>query len=284
MTLVEAAFSGPLAEQLACELPKATRLFWLGQAGFVLDIGGWRIAIDPYLSNTLAAKYAGTAYPHERMMNVPVDPNELGAVDLVLCTHHHTDHMDPGTLAPLAGRLPSLRFVVPAASVALARERAGVGDNRLIAVDAGESIEPFPGLVLRAVRAAHETLERDARGRHRFLGYGVSCAGLTIYHSGDCIPFDGQREEIAAITPDLALLPVNGRSPALLRAGIPGNFGVEEALGLCVGARIPAMIAHHYGMFAFNTVEPAQIDAVLAAAPLASTRARTQVVYALGLN
>ena len=83
--------------------------------------------IDPYLSDTLAAKYAKTPYSHRRLSSPPATPDELGAVDLVLCTHHHTDHMDPGTLAPLARRLPGLRFVVPAASAALAQDRAQAG-------------------------------------------------------------------------------------------------------------------------------------------------------------
>ena len=40
---------------------ETTSLYWLGQAGFVLDIGAHRLLIDPYLSDSLAAKYAGTA-------------------------------------------------------------------------------------------------------------------------------------------------------------------------------------------------------------------------------
>ncbi len=280
----ELPFSGPLGRQLASTPEKGIRVYWLGQAGFVLDIGGRRIVIDPYLSDTLATKYAGTPYPHERLMPPPANVDELGVVDLVLCTHHHTDHMDPGTLAPLGRRLPKLRIVVPMASLALARDRTATGEDRLIPVDAGDSIEPFPGLRLRVFRAAHETFERDQHGHHRLLGYAVTYGGLTIFHSGDCIPFDEQRDEIAALAPELALLPVNGRSRARLQAGFPGNFTAKEALNLCVDCGVPAMIAHHYGLFAFNTVEPAEIDAVLADAALTAKRARTQVAYTLRLD
>ena len=55
------------------------------------------------------------------------------------------------------------------------------------------------------MRAAHETLERDDGGRHRFLGYGMGFGNVRIFHSGDTIPFDGQDEEIKAFAPDLAL-------------------------------------------------------------------------------
>ncbi len=42
------------------------------------------------------------------------------------------------------------------------------------------------------------------------------------------------------------------------------------------------MIAHHHGLFAFNTADPAEIDARAAvAAPLELLRARVQVEYRL---
>ena len=218
------------------------------------------------------------------MTPAPAAPDELDWVDLVLCTHHHTDHMDPGTLAPLARRLPNLRFVVPAASAALARERTKVGDDRLVPIDAGEKVAPLPGIEVRALPAAHETIERDESGRCRFLGYAVASGGMTIFHSGDCVPYEGQVEELAQVGADLALLPANGRSEALRQAGFAGNFHVDEALALCLSAGMRAMIAHHYGMFAFNTVDPAAIDSALAAAPIRAFRARTQTAWTLLLD
>ena len=52
-------------------------LQWLGQAGFVLRLGGHTVVIDPYLSDSLAAKYAGTLFEHNRAFSPPVDPTEL---------------------------------------------------------------------------------------------------------------------------------------------------------------------------------------------------------------
>ena len=194
--LVETPFVETLARRLHASVGSDATLYWLGQAGFLIEIAGLRVVIDPYLSDTLATKYASSRFSHERMSPPPIMPEELGPIDLVLCTHHHTDHMDPGTLAPLARLWPRLLFVVPAASAALARERIQIDDARLIAMDAGQSVRPLPGLLARATRAAHETIERDDLGRCRFLGYALSASGVTIFHSGDCAPFEGQREEI----------------------------------------------------------------------------------------
>ncbi len=282
--LRQSSFTELLSQRLGGPPRSELTLYWLGQAGFAIEVKGRRILIDPYLSNSLARKYEGARFSHERMAPPPVAPEEIGPIDLVLCTHHHTDHMDAATLAPLTQRWPRLRFCVPAASATLAEQRIGCGEARLITMDAGDCVEPFSGLSIHATRAAHETVERDALQRCRFLGYALKISGITIFHSGDCVPFAGQSEEVLALAPDLALLPVNGRSAALAEAGIPGNFHVEEAIELCRRCAIPAMIAHHYGLFAFNTADPAALDSALAKAPLAATRAREQVAYTLGLG
>lgn len=269
--IVEQRFAGPLAERLTVsDTGREVVVHWLGQAGFAIQAGRQRILIDPYLSDTLSDKYRGTATPHERLMPAPIDVESLGPVDLVLVTHHHTDHMDPGTLAPLARRHPHLRIVAPRAARAEAMRRAEVSEDRLILLEAGERASVLPGVAVVAVRAAHETLERDAEGYHRFLGYALVFEDLggqpvTLLHSGDTIPFDGQIEEVARLRPDLLMLPVNGRSAALKARGIPGNMTLDEAVTLTVGTGAPAMIAHHHGLFAFNTLPLATIDKKAAA-------------------
>ncbi len=238
---------------------------WLGQAGFWIETGRHSILIDPYLSDSLARKYRGKANDHRRMMPVPVAPGHLPRPDLVLVTHAHTDHMDPDTLAPLAERFPDVPFVVPRARMSVARERIGSGAN-LIGMDAGETSAPFAGLTITAFPAAHESLERDEDGSHVFLGYGIATAGIRLYHSGDTIPFAGLAEAVSGFRSDIALLPVNGRDEDRLAAGIPGNLTLTEALTLCRQAGIPYLIPHHFGMFAFNTIDPDTIDIAAKAA------------------
>lgn len=251
----------PLAGVLAAPPQGAPglRLYWLGQAGFVIDAlprhgPALRLVIDPYLSDSLAGKYRGTAVPHIRMMPPPVAPDGICHVDLVLATHHHTDHLDPGTLPALMAANPAARLVAPRAAAALACDRAEVPAARLIAVDAGGRIAPLPGLALTATRGAHEALERDADGHHRFLGFLIAAAGRRILHSGDTIPFPGLAQDYAALAPDVLLLPVNGRDARRRAAGIPGNMTLDEAAALAAACGAGAVIAHHFDMFDFNTV------------------------------
>ena len=192
-------------------------------------------------------------------MPAPIAPADLKPVDFVLCTHHHTDHMDPGTLVPLMAANPHASLVAPRASLSAVRERSGLPDDRLRLIDAGETLT-IGGITITATRAAHETLERDEAGDHRFLGYLIDTGSMRIWHSGDCIPFEGLIAEIAALKPDLALLPVNGRRPELSDHGVPGNFTLEEAIDIATAAGCSAMVAHHYGLFSFNTEDPNVID------------------------
>lgn len=235
-------------------------LYWLGQAGFVIEFGGFRMLIDPYLSDSLADKYRGTKFPHARMMAAPILPEELDRLDIVLCTHRHTDHMDPGTLQPIAALFPDARFVVPAAVIDEAVKRCGVGIERLIPVNAGERTEILDGCFVSPIPSAHETLDEDSNGRYPWLGYVIDTGSVRLYHSGDCVPYPGLEEAVAGYAPHVALLPVNGRDDERSGNGVPGNFTLDEAIALARNGGARAMIAHHYGLFDFNTVSAEVID------------------------
>jgi len=281
MRLIETPLERPLAEILAQPPGRATRLFWLGQAGFVIDGGRKRVVIDPYLSDSLAEKYRGKPFAHIRMMAAPVAPGTIAHVNLVLATHDHTDHMDPGTLPSLLSVNPLARLVAPRAARATAMERSGIDPERLDLIEAGETLD-IAGLMLTATRAAHETLERDAEGNHRFLGLCLQIGDARIFHSGDTVPFAGQVAELRSLAPDLALFPVNGRDDVRAAQGVPGNMTMAEALDLARATNIPAMIAHHFDLFAFNTVARAAVEAqARVALPLNALAARCEMAYTL---
>lgn len=205
---------------------------------------------DPYLSDSLTRKYATTDKPHMRMTRRVVDPLRLGFVDVVTSSHHHTDHFDGETLRALLQANPSLNLVVPAANRVIGAERLGVSADRLQALDDGQSLT-VSGFTIRALPAAHETIERDEEGRCRFLGYIVEFGGLAIYHSGDTVRYEGQVERLRAGKIDVALLPINGRLP---ERRVAGNLWGREAAQLACEAGVRTVVPCHYEMFEFNTV------------------------------
>ncbi|MGH7005107.1 MAG: MBL fold metallo-hydrolase [Alphaproteobacteria bacterium] len=278
--LEETPFDRPLSHILKARPEPGTRLVWLGQAGFVVEAHGKRIVIDPYLSDSLARKYRGTERPHIRMMPAPVTVEEMGCVDLVLCTHAHTDHMDPETLQPLLHRNPGTFLVAPRAVRSQAMARAGVAEERLILLSGGETATLGTDIRITATRAAHEAVETDPSGNHRFLGYVFDFGDVRFWHSGDCVPFPGLEDEVRALRPDIALLPVNGRRPDLSQSGIAGNFNLDEAIAISRSIACREMVAHHYGLFDFNTEKPDTIDAAAKSAQsLKVHRARQGIAF-----
>jgi L-ascorbate metabolism protein UlaG (beta-lactamase superfamily) len=111
----------------------------LGQAGFALRHANHRLLIDPYLSDHLARKYAGTEFPHTRMMPAPLKAGEVCDLDLVLCSHRHSDHTDPGSLATFAENNSRCRFVVPWAELQ-SSTAIGLNEPQLIPVNDGDTI------------------------------------------------------------------------------------------------------------------------------------------------
>lgn len=277
------AFTDSIKDLLARPVGRKTSLIWLGQAGFIIETGGVRILIDPYLSDSLLREYPpGTTYPHYRMMHPPVLPDELAGIDLVLSTHLHTDHFDEDTLGPVLKNHPGLRIVAPKSLRARSLKLVGNASERFIGLDAGDTFSPAPGIVVTATRAAHEALERDADGSHVYLGYAISGPDGTIWHSGDSIPFDGLVDEVKALKPDLALMPINGRRPDLAANGIVGNFHAAEAVDIARKVGAANLIMHHYGLFAFNTVPPETLDAIEPPAGLGLRRVRFNERYEPG--
>lgn len=257
-------FDSPMARDIAQFIPApgTLALWWLGQAGFALRAGRTCGLIDPYLSDCLARKYRGTEKPHERLMPAPLSPREDWPVDWVLCSHGHSDHMDPEALPAIARRHPQCRFLVPRAVLDKAA-RIGLPHERLAGLAAGDSLEIGPGLRLDVVASAHEERARDEHGNDLFLGFILRFGDLCLYHAGDCVPYKGLEDTLRPFGIDLALLPVNGRDARRKNLGVPGNFSIEEAVGLCRRLHIAALIAHHFEMFAFNTVERSILRASL---------------------
>ena len=235
--------------------PGEFRLWWLGQSGFLIKTASAAILIDPYLSDSLTAKYAGTARPHVRLTQRCLDPSQLGFVDLVFSSHGHTDHFDRDTLRAIASapdRRSPLSLVLPVANVARARAMLGDLDPLLLPLDAGGALESH-GVHVTAVPAAHTAIEYDAQGNHLYLGYVLKIGSHSLYHSGDTVWHEAVLTAVRALQPEIVLLPINGHDPV---RGVAGNLNGEEAARFAHAVGASLAIPHHYDLFAFNTASP----------------------------
>lgn len=228
------------------------RLWWLGQSGFLMQWQGVHVLLDPYLSDSLTKKYSQTDKPHVRMTELVIDPARLSFVDVVTSTHNHTDHLDAETLSPILAVNPRLKIVIAEANRAFVADRLKMDAGVAIGLDDGTSVE-IAGIKFTGIASAHEALERDERGRAKFLGYVLQFGGWTIYHSGDTVRYEGMSEKLRPLKIDVALLPINGRAP---ERRVPGNLFGREAAQLAKDIDAKLVVPCHFEMFEFNTAAP----------------------------
>ncbi|MDB5349576.1 MAG: putative Zn-dependent hydrolase of beta-lactamase fold protein [Planctomycetota bacterium] len=263
--LIRPTLSGPdLLAEIASTRPDPGTLavWWLGQSGYAIKSRNGLLIIDPYLSEHLTTKYAGTNKPHVRMTEAPCRGHDLAGVDLVLSSHKHSDHMDPGTLPDLMRVNPSATLIVPCSLFDHARS-LGIVHDQIIAMEAGD-LHAQSGFLVRAIPSAHEELDVDDDGRHLYFGYVIEADGLRLYHSGDTIVYDDLPGWLGADPFDVMFLPINGRDPA---RGVSGNMTAAEAMDLASQVRPRFVVPHHYDMFTFNTVPISDFEAETARLP-----------------
>jgi len=233
--------------------PSQLHLWWLGQSGFLVKYQGRHLLIDPYLSDSLTKKYAGTDKPHVRMTERVIAPERLDFVDVVTSSHNHTDHLDGETLIPLLHANPNLTVLVSRANVDFAAKRLQVPPERLTPIRVHAEPVTIVPFSFQAIPSAHETLEQDEHGDHKYIGLIVQVGKWIIYHSGDAVPYPGLVDSIRRWRIDIAILPINGRDPA---REVAGNFKGQEAAELGKAISASLVIPCHYEMFAFNTASP----------------------------
>ena len=247
---------------------------WYGQSGFRLAAGDSRILIDPFLTDRSDRRYPP-----------PASAADFGDVTLVLCTHEHVDHLDLPFLREFCAVNSQAPIVVPAPVVEIAA-KAGVDRDRLTGAAPGEDLNAG-AVTVHPVPAMHGiggdqpvVYEFAPAGAPvRFLGYVVEIGGIRFYHAGDGLVYPELPTALAALAPDVLMLPINGRDHMRESAGIVGNMNETEAAWLCAQVGPSYVIPMHYDAIEGNTGDPGHFTTMVhqsggAAAILIPTRAR----------
>jgi L-ascorbate metabolism protein UlaG (beta-lactamase superfamily) len=199
------------------------RLTWLGHATVQLELSGVRLLTDPVLRSHVVHL--------RRQAPEPADP---GALDAVLISHGHHDHLD----------LPSLRRLDPGATVVTARgasrwlRRIG---RAVVELAPGEEVR-IGGVAVRAVPAVHDGRRSPIATPARAVGFVVE-GSRRVYFAGDTEVFPGMAGLVEAL--DAALVPVWGWGPSL-GAGHMDPAQAAEAIALL---RPRLAVPIHWGTF-----------------------------------
>ncbi len=224
---------------------------WYGQSGFRLAAGQSRVLIDPFLSDRPDRRYPP-----------PASAPDFADVTLVLCTHEHVDHLDLPFLREFCAVNAQATIVVPAPVAEIAAS-AGISQDRLKGAepgaelrDADVTVHPVPSL--HGIGGDQPVVYEFAPAGDpvRFLGYVVEIGGIRIYHAGDGLVYPELPTALAALAPDVLMLPINGRDHMRESAGIVGNMNETEAAWLCAQVGPSYVIPMHYDAIEGNTGDP----------------------------
>ena len=216
------------------------RITWLGHSSFLIQGAEKNILIDPVFSSHCAPlPFPGL----RRMVPPPCGIPDLPAIDAVLLTHSHYDHMDLPTLRKLGPGIPL--FTPSGHSRALARK----GFRDVTEVGWWDGAGLAPGIRLTAVPAQHFTARTPFdNDRAHWCGWVLEGAGSRIWHAGDsgyCPAFAEIGTRFGGI--DFAMIPIGAYQPRSIMRAM--HMNPQEAVMAFRDASCTAAVAMHWGTF-----------------------------------
>jgi L-ascorbate metabolism protein UlaG (beta-lactamase superfamily) len=159
--------------------PDKLTVTWHGHSTALVDIDGYRVLTDPVWSDRCSP--SRTVGP-QRLHPPPAALEALPAIDAVVISHDHYDHLDIDTVTALA-RTQRSPFVVPLGVGAHLREW-GIPEQRIVELDWGES-RTIGELTLACTPARHFSGRFISRNTTLWSSWVLSGPRHRVYFGGD---------------------------------------------------------------------------------------------------
>jgi L-ascorbate metabolism protein UlaG (beta-lactamase superfamily) len=201
----------PLVRPVEAEAGEAgvCAVSWYGHSSALIEVDGFRVLTDPIWSDRCSpSRVVGP-----RRLHAPPAPLEsLPALDAVLISHDHYDHLDIDTVMGLA-RTQRAPFVVPLGIGAHLR-KWGIPETRIVELDWNES-HRIGDLTLVCTPARHFSGRLFRRNTTLWASWVVIGPGHRAFFGGDTGYTKSFTEIGSEHGPfDLTLLPVGAYNPA----------------------------------------------------------------------
>ena len=259
----------PVHQSVATELnafpESGLRITWLGHSTTLIELDGVRILTDPVWSERSSPfSWMGP----KRFFDIPLALPDLPALDAVVISHDHYDHLDKPTVLHLAQT--GVPLIVPL-GVDARLESFGVDPSQVTALNWWEHTD-IKGIRITATPARHFS-GRGLSDRNRTLWAGFAFAGPqhNVYYTGDtgmCPEFKEIGNRLGPFDATLVEIGAYHRFWADL------HLGPEQAVAAVQNARGGLLIPVHWGTFDLalhSWVEPAErliAAAIECAAPI----------------
>jgi L-ascorbate metabolism protein UlaG (beta-lactamase superfamily) len=204
---------------------------WIGHASFLVQTPEHSILIDPNWAKWLKVI--------KRLRQPGLEIHDLPAIDLVLVTHAHFDHLDRKTLRAVAS---DQAIVVPEHVGGLVH---GLGFNQVRELRQWEKFE-IGDLKVTLTPALHwgaRVLHDSHRG---FGGFHMEYAGRSVFHCGDSAWFEGFTEIGERLPVEIALLPI-GAYEAPTKRDV--HMNPEQAIDAFLQLKARTFVPMHFGTF-----------------------------------
>ncbi len=204
---------------------------WIGHASFLIQTPDHSILIDPNWAKWLKVI--------KRIKHPGMEIRDLPAIDLVLVTHAHFDHLDRKTLRAVAS---DQSIIVPEHVGGLVH---GLGFRHVHELRHWESFE-LGSLKVTLTPARHwgaRVLHDSHRG---FGGFHIAYAGRSVFHCGDSAYFEGFKEIGERLPVEIALLPI-GAYEAPTKRDV--HMNPEEAIEAFMNLGAKTFVPMHFGTF-----------------------------------
>jgi len=219
--------------------PDELAVTFIGHASFLLQIGGLNVLVDPVFANWLVLIH--------RLRRPGVRIEDLPAIDAVLLTHAHMDHLNLPSLRKIIQRTYRLRGEGPIVVIPEGVEDLvdTLGFSLVMSTRWWQTVKI--GEVEITMTPAQHWGARMLKDTHRgFGGYVLRHGTQSVYHSGDSGYFAGFREIGERLAPEVALLPIGAYKPDGFRRV---HTSPDDAIQAFIDLGAEKMVPMHYGTF-----------------------------------
>lgn len=215
---------------------------WLGHAGFLINFYGTKILIDPAFYEKIGLTPVGNfTFGVRRVVSSPITAEQIGKVDLIICSHAHTDHFDYPSLRDMQSSITS---VITAKGTEFLWE--GMNYKTIDEMHWGDAKDYPDGLKVKAIEGQHWGARLPWNKEMESNSLLLSKNGVNIFFGGDTGYTEKIQQQLREVNIELAIMGIGAYSPKSFEAR---HATPEQAIRMAEEIGAKKILPMHWGTF-----------------------------------